>query len=324
MGFTRSSTQPTIAYYFVTTMNKNLTTFITGIILAFLLTFTVPLVGSQNTPLPQPTSSPSQDVTAPVVIENETLFFIQTLQGGLSVQERAGRINQRLRDFAENQDISLNQLEVYNGDKDGIPLTTITAGNILLMGISNGDAQKAGKPRSELAQEYSEKINNAVSLYRQERSLKYLLRATFWCVVATVLLIFVFLITNNVFTRIYQKLKIWQESYIHPVRIGNWELIRANQLDNIITWFVQFTQGVIILVALITYFPFVLRQFPWTRGLAETIEGHLIRVLQAGWEAFLGYLPNLLTIILVVMITYFFVRLSQPFFRELGEGTFSL
>jgi small-conductance mechanosensitive channel len=305
-------------------MNKNLTTFITGIILAFLLTITMPLVVAQNTPSPHPTSPPSQDVTAPVVIENETLFFIQTSQSGLSIQERAGRINQRLRYFAENQDISLNQIEVYNGDKDGIPLTTISAGNILLMGISDKDAQKVGKPRPELAQEYSENIKNAVSLYRKERSLKYLLRGTLWCVVATVILIVVLLITNNVFTRIYQKLKNWQESYIHPVRIGNWELIRANQLDNIITWFVQFTQGVIILVVLITYFPFVLRQFPWTRGLAQTIEGHLIRILQGGWEAFVGYLPNLLTIVLVVMITYFLIRLSQPFFRELGQGTFLL
>jgi small-conductance mechanosensitive channel len=141
---------------------------------------------------------------------------------------------------------------------------------------------------------------------------------------ATVVLILALWITNNIFARIYQQLKAWGESYIHPVRFGNWKLIRANQLDNILIWLFRLAQAAIILGLLVAYFPFVLEQFPWTRGLAKTLKGYLVGRLQSGWQAFVNYLPSLLTIVLVVVVTVFLVRLSKPFFRELGQGTFVL
>jgi len=293
-------------------------------ILAVFLAVTIPLVGAQYSSSSQPTPPSTQSASAPVVLENETLFVLETGLGGLSPQERAQRLSQNLREFADNQALSLEELEVYTGDKDGIPLSVISAGNISLIAISNTDAQIAGKPRPELAQEYLKKIKQAVGRYRQERSLQYLLRAVLWSVIATVALIVALFITNNVFARLYQRLKVWEESYIHPVRFGNWELIRANQLDDIITWLVRLAQAAIILGLLVFYFPFVLAQFPWTRELAEISKGYLIASLQAGWQALVGYLPSLLTITLVVVVTYFLLSLSKPFFRELGEGRFSL
>ena len=282
------------------------------------------LMRAQEIPSPQPTPPAHQSSSAPVVLESETLFVLQTQLGGLSLQERAGRVSERLRDFAEDQALSLDELEVYAADKDGIPLTTITAGSSALIVISNTDAQIAGKSRQELAKEYSQKIKEAVSRYRQERSLQYLLRAALWVVLATVALILTIFIANNIFARIYQRLKVWGETSIRPVRVGNWELIRANQLDDFITWFVRLAEAAIILGLLAFYFPFVLKQFPWTRGLAKTLEDYLVATLQAGGQAFVGYLPSLLTIALIVVVTFFLLRLSKPFFRELSAGTFSL
>ena len=305
-------------------MKKKLTTLIVGIIITFFFAITTPFVVAQNSPSPQTTPSANQPASAPVELDHKTLFVIQSNLGGFSAKERAKRVINGLRDFADNQALSLDEVAVYTADKDGIPLTVISANNIPLITISNTDAQLADKSRPELAQEYLQKIKEAIRGYRQERSLKYLLRATLWSIFATVTLIVALWITNNLFARIYQRLKVWEESYIHPVRFGNWELIRANQLDNIILWFTRLAEAVIILGLLIAYFPFVFRQFPWTRGLAKTFEVYLVETLHSGWQAFVSYLPSLLMIILVVVITYFIVRLSKPFFRELGEGTFSL
>jgi hypothetical protein len=94
-------------------MKKTLKTLITGIILAFFLTITISLGGAQNSPAPQPESSASLTASAPVLLENETLFVIQAPLGGVSSQERAQRLRQNLREFADNQALSLDQLEVY-------------------------------------------------------------------------------------------------------------------------------------------------------------------------------------------------------------------
>lgn len=305
-------------------MKKPLRTLIVGIALVFFLTVAIPFMGAQNAPSPPPSPPTSQTAGAPVVLDGKPLFVLQTQLGSLSAQERAQRTSQNLREFADDQALSLNELEMYTGDKDGIPLTAISAGSVSLTSISDTDAQLAGKPRSELGQEYFQTIKQAVSSYRQERSLQYLLRAALWSAIATISLIVVLLIANNIFARIYQRLKAWQETYIHPVRLGNWELIRANQLDDILTWLVRLVQAVLILGLFVAYFPFVLKQFPWTRGLAKTVEGYLVATLQAGWQAFANYLPSLFTIVLVVVVAAFLLNLSKPFFRELGEGRFAL
>ncbi|HEY9616229.1 MAG TPA: mechanosensitive ion channel family protein [Microcoleaceae cyanobacterium] len=301
-------------------MKRSLRTLIVGIALVFFLTITIPLMMAQNAPSP-PTS---QSVGAPVVLEGTPLFILHTKLGSLSAQERAQRTSQNLREFADNQALSLNELEMYTGDKDGIPLTAISAGSVSLISISDADAQLAGKPRSELGQEYFQTIKQAVSSYRQERSLQYLLRAALWSAIATISLIVVLLIANNIFARIYQRLKAWQETYIHPVRLGNWELIRANQLDDILTWLVRLVQTILILGLFVAYFPFVFKQFPWTRELAKTVESYLLATLQVGWQAFVSYLPSLFTIALIMIVASFLLNLSKPFFRELGEGRFAL
>jgi small-conductance mechanosensitive channel len=293
-------------------------------ILAFFLAITVPLVVAQQTPFPQPKPSISQSVDAPVVFDGRRLFVIEKGLGNISAQNRAKTISTRLLQLAEDDSISLEDIQVYFGDKEGIPLTIISAGSISISALSDLDAQEAGKTRAELAQEYVQKIKEAVSRYRQERSLKYLLLATLWTVLATVALIVTIFIGNNIFARIYHRLKVWGETSIRPVRFGNWDLIRANQLDNLITWLTRLAQAVIILGLLVAYFPFVLKQFPWTRELAKTFEGYLLETLQTGWQAFVNYLPSLLTIVLVIVVTVFLLRLSKPFFQELSQGTFSL
>jgi small-conductance mechanosensitive channel len=301
-------------------MEKTLKKVVFALILSFFLTITLSGVLAQSPPSPSP--EPATEV--PVVLGDETLFVIQATQGGLSPQQRAERLNQRLQEVAEDQSLPLTELQIYAADSEGIPLTTISAGNILLLAISDQDANLAGQPRSELAEKYFQKIKDSVKKFRQERSLEYFLWGVMWTVIATIILILALSIAHNVFARIYQRLKAWGETYIRPVRLGNWELIRANQLDNFMIWLVRLAEIIIIVGLLFAYFPFVFRQFPLTRGLAQTFEGYIIDTVTNAWQAFIGYLPNLLTIILVIVITYVLLRLAKPFFQELEAGNLSL
>jgi small-conductance mechanosensitive channel len=102
------------------------------------------------------------------------------------------------------------------------------------------------------------------------------------------------------------------------------QLIRSNQLDSIVGFIARIVQAGIILGLFAVYIPFALRQFPGTRGLASTLDDYLLGVLQAAWNAFVDYLPNLFTVVLVIAIAYFLLRAAKPFFQELGEGIISL
>jgi hypothetical protein len=57
-------------------MKKIGQTFITWLLVAFLIVTAIPLVVAQNGLSPQPTPPASQPNRAPVVLENETLFVL--------------------------------------------------------------------------------------------------------------------------------------------------------------------------------------------------------------------------------------------------------
>jgi len=301
-------------------MKKRLIIFITWLLIALLVVTFIPLVKAQQEPSDK--TSPNEGV--PVVFDGNTVFFIKEKFGGISAERRATRTTQRIQEYAENYALSLENIEVLSADQEGIPLTTIVTGHIMLINVSDNDAKAVGKSRLELADEYVQKIKQVVSQYREERSLGYLIRGAIITGIISLILILFFLILNNLFGRIYTRLQNWRNTYISPVRLGNFELIRANQLDNVVSLITRLIQGIVILALLVIYVLFVLNQFPWTQGLASIFLKSLIKVLEIGLQNFITYLPNLLTIVLFITLTYSLLRLSNSFFNQLSQGIFSL
>lgn len=74
------------------------------------------------------------------------MVFRQVL-GGLSAQERADRVNRSLVELARDPSLSVDDLAVYVGDKDAIPLSDFSVGNVPLLAISDADARGGAPPQ---------------------------------------------------------------------------------------------------------------------------------------------------------------------------------
>lgn len=292
--------------------------------MTFLIVMSIPLVAAQQTPSPPSPKPTKQQEGVPVVFNEDTLFTIKERFGGYSPETRVEVITQRLQDYAKDYTLPVNDLKIVSEKIENIPLSVITGDNIEIVTITNRDAQAAEYARDELAQIYLQKIKKAISHYREERSTGNLIRGVIFTIVTTIILLISLFIINNIFTKIYQRLKAWGNTHIRPVYIGTFELIRANQLDNILIFVTQVTQALIIVGLFVIYFPLIFSQFFWTQGWAVIFWNSIFQTLETGWNAFSNYLPNLLTIILVTTITYIILRFSKPFFHELSQGAFHL
>ncbi len=267
---------------------------------------------------------PTEPTTAPVVFEGETLFVVRSRLGSLSPQERSQRTTMRIVEFADDYSLSPEDLEVMSIEEEGAKLTGVTAGAILLLFVSEQDAKLVGQTRQSLAEQYAQAIQSAVERYRQERSFGHLMRGATSSAIATVILLGLVWLSNRIFARIYQRLRGWGNTYIRAVRVGNVELIPANYLDNVLTLLTRVIQAVIFLSLLALYFPYVFSQFPWTRELGRTFWSYLEGGINAIGQQFVNYLPSLFTIGLVIIITYFLLRLTKPFFHQLSQGILAL
>lgn len=87
-----------------------------------------------------------------------------------------------------------------------------------------------------------------------------------------------------------------------------------------------FTIAVVGVGVIVTYawMTIVLRRFPYTRPWGESLRGALFNVALAGARAFVNELPNLLTVLGVVLFVRFLVRLTTLAFDAVENGRISL
>lgn len=104
---------------------------------------------------------------APVVFNKENLFVIREKFGPASQQQRAQEISNRIEGVAKDFSIPLDSLQV--ADFEGVAI--VSAKDTVLVGITDADAEAAGKTPEKLATEYQQKIKAAIANYRKERSL---------------------------------------------------------------------------------------------------------------------------------------------------------
>jgi len=82
----------------------------------------------------------------------------------------------------------------------------------------------------------------------------------------------------------------------------------------------------VALALLLTYswLTIVLRRFPYTRPWGETLRTSLFRAVASGGRSLLDHLPNLLTVLAIVLLTRFLIRLVTFAFRTVEEGRVTL
>jgi len=86
------------------------------------------------------------------------------------------------------------------------------------------------------------------------------------------------------------------------------------------------TMAGVALALLLTYswLTIVLRRFPYTRPWGETLRTSLFSAVAAGGRSVLEHLPNVLTVLVIVLLTRFIVRLVTFAFRTVEEGRLAL
>jgi small-conductance mechanosensitive channel len=82
----------------------------------------------------------------------------------------------------------------------------------------------------------------------------------------------------------------------------------------------------VALALLLTYswLTIILRRFPYTRPWGETLRTSLFSAVASGGRSLLDHLPNLLTVLAIVLLTRFVVRLVTFAFRTVEEGRVTL
>ncbi|UOQ96318.1 mechanosensitive ion channel family protein [Hymenobacter sp. 5317J-9] len=255
----------------------------------------------------------------PVVPHRDTLFFVYTKLGPFSPRERANLIAEKIQRLEADVRYQPDSLRLYPSEQT----IDLMYGQLVVQSISDNDALWMNTSRDSLAQQYRARIAYAVAQYQQSHSLLNTLKEVGLVLLVLVAFYFVVRLVNQLFRWLELQLITREERWFKGIRLGTYELFTPRReldaallLANVLRW-------VVIFLIIYLVLPLLFSIFPGTQDVADTLLGYVIAPLRRMGLSLWHYLPNLITIVVIVTVFRYVLR-GLHFLKEeirLGQLT---
>ena len=271
--------------------------------LAMLLTIALPSLVAQD--------------GAPVVVDSQELWRVKTVRAGFSAAQRAEDEQSNLIHVAEDLRRRPDGLREIHTDSDSI----LIVGRIYLFSVTDDDARLEGKSRADLFAQRRRIAVDAIRGYREARSSASRIHSALFALAALLGILSVLALLRFA----YRRVSMW----------GQGELAR---LSSSVSLYKAFEQWITLLVRLALQLAFlalsflvafaggsfVLGLFPETAGLSGAALDGTAGVVRSVASAILSYLPNLLILILVSVLTFVLIRVAKILARATESGVIAI
>jgi small-conductance mechanosensitive channel len=273
---------------------------------------------AQTTPAPGASQEQAM-ATAQVTVDDMTLFPVRGTQA-IPAEERASAIADRIRKVAADKNIPAASLTAVDAEYS----TDIMAGNLRLVSIYDADAVIERAPRQVLARSYLLKIQAAIEQYRRLRTPESLARAAGYSLLAIIGLIVALVALRKFYRRLYSILEDRYKSRVRALQIQSLQFVRAERIWTTITGTLRTIRLILIVIMCYLCFNLVLDFFPWTRLLAAHLLSHVMKPVFMIGYGILKYVPNLLFIAVLIVLTRYFLKLMRLFFTGIESRTLTI
>jgi small-conductance mechanosensitive channel len=257
----------------------------------------------------------AEQPTAPVVVDGVTLFSVRGISS-FPAERRAAEIARRIATIAADQAFPVDSLTV----QDTPTASIVVANGERLFGILDADAELEGLTRQVLARGYRNRVAEAITDFRRDREASTLWRDFYRALIATVAFLLLVEIDRRTLRRVRAAVTSRYRSKVHDVRFSTLEIVRGEQLWNVGQQAVKIVAVLVALVAGYLYLNYVLVLFPWTRSLGRSLTNILLQPLKTLATGFLAFIPDLVFLIILTLITRWVLRLVGVFFARVASG----
>ena len=111
---------------------------------------------------------------------------------------------------------------------------------------------------------------------------------------------------------------------IEALPVGSLQIPQSRQAWEVLRRLIRSTRLIVILLLFYAWLQFVLAQFPWTRWISADLLQLLADPLLQIAESVVDYLPDLLFLVVLALVTRYGLRVLRLYFDAVGRGTLSL
>ena len=128
----------------------------------------------------------------------------------------------------------------------------------------------------------------------------------------------VYFIVFRIFNKLSQRV-LKEDSQVKPFRIQKQEILSASEMAGILNLTFQVISWVMRIYILLTFLNTILGLFDWSRDMSETLAGRFAAAVGSVFSAFINYIPDLITAIVIITISYGFVKLIRLVFEGVAR-----
>lgn len=263
-------------------------------------------VFAQSSPSPAPGSPPAATEfgVATVRLDGHPLFRVRGT-ASIVAQDRARDIGDRISQAAADRSLSPDSLYISETPMG----SQILAGDAPLIMVSDPDAHLERMTRTQVAALHRVRIRDAIVTYRNERSAKSLLKDGLMALAATAVLaigLTILIWARRRFESLVQRRFQKGVSALKPEHAA---LAHTDQVWKALGLLLRALGWLAELIVVVLYAQYVLGLFPWTRGAGTQLLGYLTDPLRIMVRGAIGFIPNLIFLSILALVTRFVIRM---------------
>ncbi len=246
----------------------------------------------------------------------DTLFLIYSKLGSFSAKDRAEAISNRISKLTDVFRFRADSLQSVESEST----VDIVFNEKIIMSVAENDALWNNTTKPELATKYKKIIGDEIVQYNVETSFSTLAKEIGLTLLVIVVVVFLIKYIIKFFKWTALQVHRQENKRIKGIQVKNYTLFNAKQQVNALQNINTVLKWLIIFLAIYIALPILFGIFPWTRNFADTLFGYILNPVKKILNGFWNYLPNLITIIVIIFVFRYVLKAIHFLKIEIEKG----
>jgi len=246
-----------------------------------------------------------------------SVFNIYTRIGPFSPDERAKAVGKKLKVIAGDPFYRSDSIRMIEGETT----CDIMYGETVITTVDDDDARAEGATRALVAKARQAKIIYAIQHFRTINSTGEIIKNI--AISAGILLLLIVLITliNRLFRYLKGKINFWQDKIMTTLHLQDLAVFNRQRQLAILQGLLKGIRWLLILILLLVTLLTIFYLLPWTKAISIGILGFVITPLKNIIVSFWEYIPNMITILVIILVARLVIKLFRFLKHEVEKET---
>lgn len=246
----------------------------------------------------------------------DTLFYIYNKLGSSLAKDRATNVVNRIHNLYEDDFVKVDSFKIENNEIS----SDIVYKDLIITSVTELDALLEGKSKEEIAKQYLTSIQKTITQEKEDNSIKKLFIRI--GLIGLILIVFYLLILliNKIKNYSVQRILVERTQRIKDVKIKNYVLVSSVQKTRILINSINLLRWALIVLMAFIMLPIIFSVFPFTQSWANSLIGLFTKPLKKAFLAIWDYIPNLITVFVILFVMRYAIRLVKYIFTEIDKG----